>query len=153
MNSRVLNILYGVVFLGSSIYLYWVSVETGVDARRVSSDPMWYPQLLLILLGLCAGYLVLRSVLTREASPVQSVVWKPLAATLAAAGTYLAVFEKLGFVPSTVVLIPLLSWLLGFRRVAVLVVLTVSFTAAVWYGFHLLLNETPPGIGLPTFTG
>lgn len=150
MSSRRLDILYGVVLLGMTVWLFWVSVDTGIDAPRVTSNPMRYPQLLLLLLMACSVALIARGVRTKSEGAAPVPGWQPLAVTLVAAGTYLLAFDRLGFVPSTLLFIPTTSWLLGFRRPLLLALVTIGFTCLVWYSFHYGFNATPPGLALPT---
>ncbi|WP_252108883.1 MULTISPECIES: tripartite tricarboxylate transporter TctB family protein [unclassified Halomonas] len=153
MKARLLDITYGAVFLAGAGYLFWISTVTGTGASRISSDPMWYPKLLLVLLAICSGALMLREALKRGHRRVPSLDFEPVLIVLATSGVYLALFQKAGFVPASLVLIPLTSWLLGFRRPLVLTMVSIGFVACVWYGFHYLINITPPGPGLPTLAG
>lgn len=153
MKTRVLDMAYGALFCAAAFYLFWVSVMTGTDASRISSDPMWYPQVLLVLLAICSGYLVLRGAVSRDATRSKALAWRPTLIALTLAGLYLALFERVGLVPTSLVLIPVMSWLLGFRRPVLLAAIAIGFTGAVWYGFYYLINITPPGPGLPTLTG
>lgn len=150
MKTRLLDVAYGAVFCASACYLFWVSVATGVGASRISSDPMWYPKVLLVLLAISSGYLMLRGALSRDTTRAKTLEWRPTLIVLAASGMYLALFERVGLVPTSLVLIPLMSWLLGFRRPIVIAVIALGFTCAVWYGFYYLINITPPGPALPT---
>lgn len=153
MKTRLLDMAYGAVFCASAFYLFWVSVVTGTGASRISSDPMWYPQVLLVLLAICSGYLVLRGAVSRDTMRAKALEWWPTLIVLTASGIFLALFERVGLVPTSLVLVPVMSWLLGFRRPVVLAVIAIGFTGAVWYGFYYLINITPPGPGLPTLTG
>lgn len=153
MKTRLLDMTYGAVFCASASYLFWVSIATGTGASRISSDPMWYPQVLLVLLAICSGFLVLRGVLSRDTTRARALeCWPPLI-VMTASAIYLVLFERVGLVPTSMVLIPVVSWLLGFRRPVVLAAIAIGFTCAVWYGFYYLINITPPGPALPTLNG
>lgn len=150
MKVRWLDLAYGGVFFGATLCLYWVSVVTGTDARRISSDPMWYPKVLLVMLGLCSALLIVRAAMKPGGERSRALAWKPLLIALSGAAAFLAAFPRLGYVPSALLLIPVMSWLLGFRRPVWLATTTLLFTIGLWYAFHYLLGATPPGPGLPT---
>ncbi|MEX0729771.1 MAG: tripartite tricarboxylate transporter TctB family protein [Aquisalimonadaceae bacterium] len=144
MDVRRLDILYGAVFLAGAAFLYWIAVETGITARRIASDPMWYPKVLLVLMLLCSGWLIVRGVLSRQRDHVGGLEWRRLAVTLVLSTLSLLFFARLGFVLMSLILVPVLSWSLGYRRPWPVVLTTVGFTAVVWCGFTYGLGITPP---------
>ncbi|MCC5811745.1 MAG: tripartite tricarboxylate transporter TctB family protein [Ectothiorhodospiraceae bacterium] len=148
MKVRLLDILYGTVIFGVAAFLYWYAVDTGISARRVASDPMWYPKVILVLLGLCSAILVVRGLFIRiNTSASGRLEWRPMAVTLLVSGGALLLYERFGFLLVSLLVIPLLSWLLGFRRPIVLALITAGFTVVVWVGFRFGL-----GIRLPAGT-
>lgn len=149
MDGRRLDIVYGSVFLCITAYLFWVSIITGIEAPQIARDPMWYPQVLLILLMVCAGLLIVRNMWSKSESSVSWPKWRPLAVTLVLSGVFLMAFDRFGYLPTALVFVPLTSWLLGFRRPLMLVLITTGFICSVWYGFHYGLNATLPGPMLP----
>jgi len=150
MTNRALDVLYGTVLFAAAAALYWVSFDPQVAGRPIARDPEWFPRLLLTLMLIASVALAGLALARRATTLVHPVRWRALAITVAAAGMYLAGFYELGFVPATVVLIPAMCWLLGFRRPLVIAAVAVGFTIGVWYCFALLLNVVPPGPGLPT---
>ncbi|KAF0805943.1 hypothetical protein A6D6_01999 [Alcanivorax xiamenensis] len=149
MKARVLDAGYGVAVLVAALTVYFAG--GGDDTvHHVANDPFWYPKVLLILIGVCSLWLLVKSALGRSGTPPSSLQWRALAATVVISGAYLLAYEALGFVPSTLVLMLVMSGVLGFRHPLWLVVISVLFTAVIWYGFADLLNRTPPGPALPS---
>lgn len=149
MTTRTLDLIYGTLLFAAAMALYWVSFDLQVAGRSIASDPAWFPRLLLGMMLVAAVGLGARALARRSTAAGASLRGKALAITVGIAGLYLTSFNEIGFVPSTLVLIPVMSWLLGFRRPLVLLLLTVILTITLWYAFALLLNVTPPGFALP----
>ncbi len=152
MTARALDIGYGAAALAAAVAVY---VTGGGNDRPVSvaSDPYWYPKLLLVLIGVCAVWLMVRAVLDRRAvDGPERLRWRTLAGTVVISGAYLLGYQWLGFVPATLALMLVFALFQGYRRPLSLVVVTVLFTALVWYGFTDLLNRTPPGPALPSLS-
>lgn len=150
MRTRLLDIIYSAIFLATGAFLYWTSFGEEVAGRPISQDPVWYPRVLLILSLAMALILLIRGVVKRSTDKIPTIRWKTLAASMIVVGLYLALLEKLGFIPVSLVLISTMSWFLGFHRLWVIAAVAVGFTIAVWYGFNDLLSVTPPGLTLPS---
>lgn len=151
MKARVLDAGYGTAVLVAALAVYFAG--GGDDSvQQVANDPFWYPKVLLVLIGVCSVWLLVKSALGRSGTPPSSIQWRALAATAIISGAYLLAYEALGFVPSTLALMLVMSGVLGFRRPLWLVVISVLFTAVIWYGFADLLNRTPPGPALPSLS-
>jgi putative tricarboxylic transport membrane protein len=151
VTKRTLDLAYAAAWLAGAAALLWASFGLQFENTPISRNPAWFPQLLLTLMLIAAAVLAVRSFIRTTATPITSMRWQALAVTLLISALYLAAFVSVGFIPATVVLIPLMSWLLGFRRPLVIVLVTAGMTIGLWYAFTLLLNVTPPGPGLPVF--
>ncbi|ASK36122.1 tripartite tricarboxylate transporter TctB family protein [Alloalcanivorax mobilis] len=149
MKARALDVCYGGAALLAILAVY-VGGGSAAGSPPLASNPYWYPKVLLILIGVCAVWLIMRAALGRSGAAPASVQWRALAGSVVVSGAFLFGYERIGFVPCTVVLVVVMGWMLGFRRPLMLLVVSVLFTAAVWYGFSDLLNRTPPGPALPS---
>ncbi len=150
MTPRALDAVYGAVLLAAAGLLYLSSYADEVPGQPVSGNAVWYPRILLVLMATLSILLIGRGLLAGAQAALPGVRWRPLAAATALTGVYLASLQDVGFLPATLLLLPLMSWMLGFRRPAAIAVVTIGFTVAVWYGFNDLFNMTPPGPGLPS---
>ncbi len=151
MTRRALDLGFAAAWFAGAAALLWVSFGLQFEGTPISRDPAWFPQLLLTLMLVATAVLAGRALFRAATAAVPSLRWQALAITLLLSASYLVAFVGVGFIPATLVLIPLMSWLLGFRRPWVIVLVTAGFTVGLWYAFTLLLNVTPPGPGLPTF--
>lgn len=151
MTKRILDLAYAAAWFAGAAALLWVSFGLHFENTPISRNPAWFPQLLLTLMLVASAVLAVRALLAGVKPPVTSMRWRALAITLSISALYLVGFVGVGFIPATAVLIPLMSWLLGFRRPLVIVLVTTGMTVGLWYAFTLLLNVTPPGPGLPLF--
>ena len=152
MKARALDLCYGGAALAAALAVY---IAGGGNDRPVSvaSDPYWYPKLLLGLIAVCAVWLMVQAVVQRgDAKGPERLRWRTLAGTIVISGAYLLAYESLGFVPTTLALLLVFALFQGYRRPLVLGVVTVLFTALVWYGFTDLLNRVPPGPALPSLS-
>ena len=152
MKARVLDLCYGGAALAAAVAVYLTGGSTDRPVA-VASDPFWYPRLLLVLIGVCAIWLMVHALLGRASSAgPERLRRRSLAGTVVISGAYLLVYEWLGVLPATLALMLVFALFQGFRRPLWLVVVAVLFTVLVWYGFADLLNRTPPGPALPSLS-
>lgn len=151
MSARVLDMCYGVAILLCALVLY-VAGGGNPSPVPVASNPFWYPKLLLVLMAVCAMWMLIRAVLERRGASPITVQWGALAGCVLITGAFLYGYDSIGFIPSAIPLVLALSWWLGFRKPVWLVIIAVLFTVGAWYCFADLLNRAPPGPALPSFT-
>lgn len=152
MKARVLDLCYGGAALAAAVAVF---IAGGGNDRpvAVASNPYWYPKVLLVLIGVCAIWLMVKAVLnSHAATPPDRLRWRSLTGTMVISGAYLLGYEWLGFVPATLALMLVFALFQGFRRPLLLVVVAVLFTVLIWYGFADLLNRQPPGPALPSLS-
>jgi len=63
---------------------------------------------------------------------------------LAVGAAYVAGFVWLGFFTSTVIMVPAVAWMLGYRETKVILLTTLSFTLVLYAVFRLLLGVPLP---------
>ncbi|SDP72314.1 tripartite tricarboxylate transporter TctB family protein [Desulforhopalus singaporensis] len=150
MKTGTLDKIYGAIFMAAAGFLYLVSFEYRVAGRAISQNPVWYPRILLVLMMGAAIILFIRGMVKSSADSIPAIDSRVLSGAMIATGIYLILFQNIGFIWATLLLIPSMSCFLGARRPWVIVSVTVGFTLLVWYGFNDLLNVQPPGIALPS---
>ena len=67
MKARVLDLCYGGAALAAAVAVYLTGGSTDRPVA-VASDPFWYPRLLLVLIGVCAIWLMVHALLGRASS-------------------------------------------------------------------------------------
>ena len=142
------DLVGGGVLLGASAVLYAQTVNKGFVHDEIARDPVWYPRLLLVLLALVSAGLIVRGL----AGPVQKTgsvpLWGRFLAVAVAVTAYFLLFDVVGFLIASVVFLPAMTVLLGYRRPLVIGLVTVIFVALVWYCFAEIFVIRPPGLGL-----
>lgn len=150
MQSRVTEILSGLLLFGLTLLLFWGTLGGGPIEIEAARNPIWYPRILLTLAGLASTGLLLRGVMGRSMS-LPHMNYARLTMVTAVLGVYFWCFGSVGFLLTSVVLIPVLALILGYRRIALAVVVSALFSIGVWYLFADVFVVRPPGAGVDTF--
>lgn len=153
MPRSMSDLIGGGVLLGVSVLLYAQTVGVGFSHTEIARDPVFYPRLLLILLALVSIGLVVRALIGKEADRPPVPVWSRFLAVALLTAAYFLLFDVVGFLIASLVLMPALTVLLGYRRPLVIVLVTVIFVIAVWYCFAEVFVIRPPGFGLDDLIG
>ena len=147
--SRAPDLVSGAVLLALTLLLAWetlVPLPEGIEAAR---NPVWYPRILLGLAGVASAGLLLRGLVGRGLT-VPRPRYGRLAGVTAVLAVYFWVFGSAGFLLASAVLIPILAIVLGYRRIALAVLVSVLFCTGVWYVFAEVFVVRPPGAGVDT---
>ena len=146
------DMVAGVALLALAAVLYLDTVGTGFGRDEIARDPVWFPRVLIVLLALAAAGLLARG-LALAGEPAARPRWRRLGAAAAAVGGYFLVFDLAGFLISSLVFLPAMAVLLGYRRPVATALVTIFFVAGVWYCFADLFVVRPPGIGIDDIAG
>lgn len=147
MNHSVkADILAGLVIACGAVVLLLHTYEVDYTAgASIAFDAGWFPSLLLWL-TLAGALVMIAMALFKHATKAgtENTVLEQIGVTRLAIAVgltfaYLAGFIWLGYWPSTVVFLPLFSWVFGFRNVLVIVAITALFSATTWFVFTKLL--------------
>ncbi|WP_347310993.1 tripartite tricarboxylate transporter TctB family protein [Defluviimonas sp. SAOS-178_SWC] len=106
-------------------------------------NALQFPRALLTLWTVLAGILLLGALLKPAASggPVD---WKPAMFTIAGTFAYFFLMVYLGFILASVVFVLVMPFLLGYRNVPVILIMSIAVPVAVWLTFvHLLQIQLP----------
>jgi len=119
----------------------WWQTESLPDAAAM------FPRLAIALLAVLALIYLLRSLLQNwrreESRPFFVHVWRFIAA-LVLIGIYVTVFPRVGYFTTTLVFIPVFVLAMGMRRLSMIAVTTVTFTASTYVLFVILLRRHLP---------
>jgi len=153
MPRSMSDLIGGGAFLGVSALLYAQTVGTGFSDAEIARDPVFYPRLLMALLTLVSIGLVVRSLAGKQERPQPTPVWWRLLAVVLLTAAYFLLFDVVGFLVASLVAMPALTVLLGYRRPLVIALVTVIFVVATWYCFAEVFVIRPPGFGLDDLFG
>ena len=142
------DLVGGGVLLGASAVLYAQTVGKGFAHAEIARDPVWYPRLILVLLAAASIGLIVRGLAGRADNGGSTPVWGRFLAVAAAVTAYFLLFDVAGFLLASLVFLPAMTVLLGYRRPLVIGLVAVIFVALVWYCFAEIFVIRPPGFGL-----
>lgn len=142
------DLVGGGVLLGASAVLYAQTVGKGFVHDEIARDPVWYPRLLLVLLALASLGLIARGLAGPAVKAGRVPLWGRLLAVAAVVTAYFLLFDVAGFLFASLVFLPAMTVLLGYRRPLVIGLVTVIFVSLIWYCFAEVFVVRPPGFGL-----
>ncbi len=142
------DLVGGGVLLGASAVLYAQTVGKGFAHAEIARDPVWYPRLILVLLALASLGLIVRGLAGPADKGAQAPLWGRFLAVAAAVTAYFLLFDVAGFLLASLVFLPAMTVLLGYRRPLVIGLVAVIFVGLVWYCFAEIFVIRPPGFGL-----
>lgn len=124
------------------VYSYVWGSDMSVGERF---GPMFYPRFILWLWVLFAAGLSVEYWIT-SGGPLPAVNKRSLLASIASVSASCALFEYLGFLITCILFCCAYPLLLGYRRIAIVVVSAVIFSVVTWYVFSfILLIALPEG--------
>lgn len=148
------SIVAGAAVLGVSALLFTQVMPGQFEGVPLARNPMTVPRFLLSLFALGGVALLARGVLAARALPGMAGdvpppdrAWAKVALTAGLACVYLMAFADAGFLPATVVFLPAVMLVLGYRNGLVIVATTVLSATVLWYLFAEGFSIRPPGIG------
>jgi putative tricarboxylic transport membrane protein len=114
-------------------------------AAGSSFGPLFFPRVLLwIWVVLAAGMIIEAALLKNPASP--KVNRSGLIAALALTGAAYPLMPVIGFLPTSMAFMLFYPAALGYRKIKVLVPLSILFSVAVWYIFNDILLISLPNM-------
>lgn len=147
MQTRAPDLVAGAALAALAAVILSQTVGQGFGGRELARNPMWLPRLLAGLLAAASAALVLRALIGKGDTPPAPNV-RRLASAGALVAAYMAAFAWFGYLGPSLIVIPALSWSLGYRRAGVCVAVSVGFVVGVWYLFAHVFVMRPPGPGV-----
>jgi len=152
MTPRLINLMGGGAILGLSALFYAQTLSERFATAPLARNPMAFPRLLTLLLALGGAVVIAQALFTRRgAMPGEGVApvnWPRAVLITAMVGGYFWAFESVGFLPATLVFLPLVIVVLGYRRALVIVPVTAVTLVGLWYLFARVFQIRPPGPGM-----
>ncbi|WP_286173942.1 tripartite tricarboxylate transporter TctB family protein [Rhodobacter sp. NTK016B] len=142
------SIIGGVAVLGLSALLYSQVMPGQFDGVALARNPMTVPRFLLALFALGGAYLLVRGLVSRAGTTWPAVAWRKVLAIAVLAAAYFWAFDPIGFIPATLVLLPLAFLSLGYRNPLVIAAVTLITAPLLWYVFAEGFSIRPPGFGM-----
>jgi hypothetical protein len=144
------SLIAGGAVLGISALLFTQVLPGQFEGVALARNPMTFPRFLLLLFAAGGAALFLRGLLTSGADTPDAppVAWRRTLAVVVLAGLYFAAFAPIGFIATTLVFLPAMMLVLGYRNALMIVAVTLLCTVGLWYAFAEGFSIRPPGIGI-----
>ena len=114
------------------------------EASKMSGGARFFPMLVSGALGIFSLIYLVRSVLAARPSPPTIPNAGKFFIVLIGSIIYINAIVAVGYITSTVVFIPLIAWLIGFRRPVFIIVTTLVYIVSVYVLFEVLFGRALP---------
>ncbi|MEY8827325.1 tripartite tricarboxylate transporter TctB family protein [Sedimentitalea sp. XS_ASV28] len=150
MDLRLENIIAGGAVLGISAILFTQLLPGQFEGVELARNPMTFPRFLLLIFALGGTFLVLSGLFGSRGpcTAKQPVAWGRVLALFIVTAIYLFAYAPIGFIPVTLVFLPVTILTLGYRRPLVIAIVTLVTVFGLWYVFAEGFSVRPPGIGI-----
>lgn len=134
--------------LSIALFIYSLTKHYGVMKLEWKMSPYLFPALISIFLFFLSISLFsdgLRQI--KEKNTVKNgepVSWKKLILTITACAVYIIIMPLITFIPSTIMFIAFMLYLLGERKKLFIVLLSVPFSVIIYFLFSVLLHVMLP---------
>ena len=136
---KIGEIAVGTLFLTGAAVAFVIAGSFRSTANPVDPGPSLYPQIMAVLMGLCALGVIGSALRKPRAKSAEGGRWPLALLTLAIAVVYLLVFKSIGYMVSTGVLLVVMMLLGGVRNWVQLAAITVVYVGATYYLFNSVL--------------
>lgn len=137
------DITSGVVLLIISGILYSQTMETGKIIFEDDIDPMLYPKILLVLLGVLSVVIIIKALRTPARINLMPVFTGRTLSASAMLLFYAFSFKYLGFAVSSFVSAGAIAWIMGWRKPLSLLISIAVAVFMIWAlfekGLHIVL--------------
>lgn len=148
MSTRISELVGGVFFMGLSLLFWWQTVGQSDEGVEAALNPIWYPRVLLVLMGITSALLIFRSIKGGSGEEVPLPNFRQTLIVLTVLIVFFYGFVEVGFLFASIVFIPLFNGILGYRRWGITTAVSLILTSIVWYLFAEVFVVRPPGIGI-----
>ena len=137
------------VFIG--LWALWTSSNMPADVV-MKIGPGFFPSMLAGGLIFFSVALLIKAFQGKAKGTLETRKWSDLGVrrgliTLVAAILFVAAMEPLGFIPTSIVFLSFMMWILGKRQPLLIGLIPAPITAVVWLVFEKLLHlSMPPGV-------
>ncbi|WP_157694181.1 tripartite tricarboxylate transporter TctB family protein [Hydrogenophaga crassostreae] len=148
---KVADIVGGLIGIFTGLWVLWTSSNMPADVV-MKIGPGFFPSMLAGGLILFSGALLVKAIQGKSKGRLESRQWSDVGVrrgliTLCAAILFVAVMEPLGFIPTSIVFLTFMMWVLGKRNPLLIGLVPTLITAGVWLVFEKLLHlSMPPGV-------
>lgn len=150
-HMKVADITSGLLGLLLGLWVLWHSANMPADLV-MKIGPGFFPSILAGGLVVFSAALILKAVRGRSKGQVEARSWFDVGLrrgliTGAAAIVFVAVMQPLGFIPTSIVFLTFMMWVMGKRQPLLMGLVPSLVTVGIWLVFEKLLHlSMPPGV-------
>lgn len=137
MTLRSAEVMAGLVLLAFTVFAWR-------EASAIRGPAAFFPSVIIGALGALSLIYLTRSVLAGRSGEAMFERGFVFVAVLGLSLVYVYAVAHVGYVSSTLVFIPALAWVIGFRRPTYLAVTTVVYIASVYVTFEIVFQRPLP---------
>ncbi len=137
MSANPAEVVAGMVLVGFSLFAW-------NEAAAISGAAAMFPTGVIAVLLFFSVVYLLRAIFRGRATEPMFPHVGLFAVVLVGSLAYTQLVVTIGYVTSTVLFIPLISWLIGFRRPVYIAVVTVVYVATADLLFEVAFNRPMP---------
>lgn len=148
---KVADITAGSIGVLLGLWVFWRSANMPADLV-MKIGPGFFPSILAAGLVLFSAALIVKAVLGKSKGQVEARSWSDVGLrrgliTVGAAIAFVAAMEPVGFIPTSIVFLTFMLWVMGKRKPLLIALAPACVTVAVWLVFEKLLHlSMPPGV-------
>ena len=146
---KIGELLVGIAFLTVAVTAFVIAGDYHSTANPADPGPALYPRLMATLMGLCALVVMYRALIQPRNLPVKGGEWRLALITFIIGIGYVMIFQPLGYLLSTGLVLLLMMLVGGVRRWTQLVSIPIVYVALTYYLFHDVLMLQLPMLRLP----
>ncbi len=137
MTTNRTEVVAGLTLLAFSIFAW-------NQAAGIRGAAAMFPRFIIVVLGIFSLIYLARSIFNGR--PNETVFKSvPIFVTILIASiVYVQAVVAVGFVTSTVIFVPLISWIIGFRRKMYMAVTTVIYVMSMYFVFEVVFKRPMP---------
>ncbi len=137
MTFRSAEVMAGLMLVAFSVFAWR-------EAASIRGDAAFFPSAIIVALGFFSLVYLVRSVAAGRRTEAVFERWWIFVAALAISLIYANAVAYVGYVTSTVVFIPVMAWVIGFRRPAYIAVTTLVYLLCVYFMFEVVFRRPLP---------
>ncbi len=137
MNANRTEVAAGLALCGFCLFAWQ-------QAAQLRSAAGMFPKAVIVLMGFFSVIYLLRSIFNGSATDALFQQARMFAVVLIGSVIYTLLVVTVGYVTSTVIFVPLISWMIGFRRPLYIAVTTVVYVATAYLLFEVVFERPMP---------
>lgn len=130
--------------LMAGLALLLFSVFAWREAAGIRGAAAMFPRAITVILGFFSLLYLLRSIFNGRAGEPFFKNFVIFCAILVGSIIYIQSVVFVGYVTSTAIFVPLISWVIGFRRPVYIAIVTIIYVLSIYFIFEVIFKRPMP---------